>query len=402
MDNEQFQYLSGILTHPSEAIVKKRSHEPNFATSDKINVDEDAAIVESKISQIRDLFPDYGKGFIVACLEVYNQNPEEVIQRILEGTLHEDLQSLDTSLETISKAKSAPCVSKNDKGKGKLVESATLSSTNAVTVPKEPKIESSSFSSSSSVGRYTRKSKVDLPLSETLDSRSELDSVKTAALAMQYEYDDEYDDSFDDLGISLVESTVEDSEILEDKIHYNQGRSWGTRSETSGPSGSNSKWNSRRTPQFYVKDGKNYSYKVSGSVAVANEYDAAIINQAEKETIHGLGRGGNLPLGAVQRLKELNDAEDERSDITEMGERGKPGNFRGRGRARARGRGGATPPGPMKKSMESNEVQDEQSDLTDAGGRGYSRGRGRRGGGRNHNYRKDQAMKKHFSGLTGY
>jgi hypothetical protein len=48
--------------------------------------DEEAAIMESKISQIRDLFPDYGKGFLAACLEAYNLNPEEVIQRILEGT----------------------------------------------------------------------------------------------------------------------------------------------------------------------------------------------------------------------------------------------------------------------------------------------------------------------------
>ncbi|RVX22622.1 hypothetical protein CK203_012777 [Vitis vinifera] len=296
MDDEQFHYLSGILALPLEASVKKTSYEPIPATSDKMHVDEDAAIMESKISQIRDLFPDYGKGFLSACLEAYNQNPEE-----------------------------------NDKGKEKLFESTALSSANAVTVSGEPQTESSSFSFSSSVGRYTRKSKVNLPNYKTLDSRSEQDSAKTAALVMQYEYEDEYDDSFDDLG----------------------------------------------------------------SVAAANCIEASIVNQAQKELIHGLGRGGNLPLGAVKKLTELNEDEDEQSEIVEMGGRGKPGNFRGRGRR------GVTP-GAVKKPTESNEVQDDQSDVSEMGGRGNSRGRGRgrRGGGRN--YRKDQAMKKHFSGLTGF
>lgn len=398
MDNEQFRYLSGILTHPLEAVVKKTSNEPTPATSDKMHVDEDAAIMESKISQIRDLFPDYGKGFLSACLEVYNQDPEEVIQRILEGTLHEDLQSLDTSLETIPQPKSAPSVSKKDKGKGKLLESMAPSSANAVTVSGGPQTESSSLLSSTSVGRYTRKSKVDLPSSHTLDSRSEQDHTKNASIVMQYEYEDEYDDSFDDLGLSVVESGLEETEILEDKINSNLGGSWGI----SGASDSNPKWGSRKTPQFYVKDGKNYSYKVAGSIAVANINEASMVNQAHKELIHGLGRGGNLPLGAVKKLTELNEDENEQTDVVERGGRGKPGNFRGRGRK------GVTPaPGAVKKLTESNEVQDDQSDGSGMAGRGDFRGRGsrggrgRRGGGRNQ-YRKDQAMKKHFSGLTGY
>ena len=88
------------------------------APNQTLLMDENAAITESNISQIRDLFPDYGKGFLAACLEVYDQKPEEVIQRILEGTLHEDLQKLDTSLETLPPAK-ATTVGGKDKGKGK-------------------------------------------------------------------------------------------------------------------------------------------------------------------------------------------------------------------------------------------------------------------------------------------
>ena len=415
MDNEQFCYLSGILAHPLEAVVKKTSNEPTPATSDKMHVEEDATIMESKINQIKDLFPDYGKGFLYACLEVYDQNPEEVIQRILEGTLHEDLQFLDTSLDTIPQPKSAPSISGKDKGKGKLFESTALSSADTLTMSGGLQADSSSFLSPSSVGRYTRKSRADLSSSQTLDSRSEQDSAKNAAIVMQYEYEDEYDDSFDDLGLSVVESGVEETEILEDKIKSNLGRSWGTHSVISGAGAgdSNAKWNSRKTPRFFVKDGKNYSYKVTGSIAVANLNEASIVNQANKELIHGLGRGGNLPVGAVKKLTELNEDENEQSDVVEMEGRGKPGNFRGRGTERGRGRGrgrggrgvGVASPGTVKKVTESNEGHDdEQSDVSGMGGRGDSRGgrgRGRRGGGRNQ-YRKDQAMKKHFSGLTGY
>lgn len=122
MDGEQLQFLSSIMIHPLEVKNKDISSVSNPVTDIILPMDEDSAIVESKISQIKDLFPNYGKGFISACLEVYNQNPEEVIQRILEETLHRDLQVLDISLEEIP-PKALP-VSTHDKGKGKLLDSS--------------------------------------------------------------------------------------------------------------------------------------------------------------------------------------------------------------------------------------------------------------------------------------
>jgi activating signal cointegrator complex subunit 2 len=47
--------------------------------------------------------------------------------------------------------------------------------------------------------------------------------------------------------------------------------------------------------QFFVKDGKNYSYKVSGSVAVANAAEAeAVVRAAAEEALGGGGR--NAPI----------------------------------------------------------------------------------------------------------
>lgn len=388
MDDEQFKFLLSILGCPVEVNnIKETPHMPSPGTGNIQRADEDTAILESKISQIKDLFPEYGKGFLAVCLEAYNQNPEEVIQRILENTLHKDLQSLDISLEEIPPRKSTP-VSMLDKGKGKLVESSLPSLTNRISYPPE----GPSRSSLSSVGRYTRKAISDLPAYEALDSRDEKHVSKTVALIAQLEYEDEYDDSFDELGISVGgDSWLEETEIPGDKVTSGHEKSM----EVDSGKSSTSKWNSRKKPQYYVKDGKNYAYKVEGSVAVANYNEASILNQAQRETIYGLGRGGNIPLGAVRRLTESNEVVDEHNSGEVEAPVGR-GQLRGRGRKgrepgpghgnfHGRGRGGG--------EAENDEVEGQDSV-------GNFRGRGRRGGGRN-NYRKDQAMKKHLSGLRG-
>lgn len=419
--------MSGIFMCSKKATVKELPTMQSPATSNKVQMDEDVAIIESKISQIRDLFPDYGKGFLAACLEAYNQNPEEVIQRILEETLHEDLRNLDTSLETMPISKTAKTVGKSDKGKGKLVESAPVSSTNLVAGGKVQQSEGPSVSSSSSLGRFVRKSKADVPDSNTLDYKNEKDPAITAALLSQYEYEDEYDDSFDDLGLSVGDSGLEENEILGDKISKNVGKSWEKESSSQNIANTSSKWGSRKKPQYYVKDGKNYSYKVEGSVAVANASEASLVTQAQKELIYGLGQGGNLPLGAVRKLMEAPEDQDKQHDVTETEGR-RFGNFRGRGKRgggqqrdskehgkqfgvsegedrentgnfRGRGRRGGG------QQRDSNEEKDKQLGASEGEGQenvGNFRGRGRgRGGGRNH-YRKDRATAKHFSGLGGY
>ncbi|GMH16457.1 hypothetical protein Nepgr_018298 [Nepenthes gracilis] len=348
VDHEQYQYLAGMMKNPMISSCNELTSSSTSVKADGPQIDVDAVIMESKISQIKDIFPDYGKGFLSACLEVYNHDPEEVIQRILEGTLHEDLQTMVTSLEILPPKSSSP--NKNDKGKAKLLESP-LPAANVTSDNGKQRPQAISSSSSSSVGRFTRKSRVDEPDHRTLDTRDEKHMEKTAALLSHYEYEDEYDDSFDDLGITVVESGFDETQLL--------GTSAGTEGERSASNAADPRWNSRKKPQFYVKDGKNYSYKVEGAVAVANQNEASMVTQAQRELIYGLGRGGNIPLGAVKKLEELNREEgNDESDSPEGDGRGNAGNSRGRGR-------------------------------------------GRRGGGRNH-YRKDRAMKKHLTGLGGY
>ncbi|XP_010460539.1 PREDICTED: activating signal cointegrator 1 complex subunit 2-like [Camelina sativa] len=396
MEDEQLQYLSMIMLHSADIFSMKES--PLLLTdgrNTKDLMDENAVVMQSKISQIKDIFPDYGNGFLAACLEAYNQNPEEVIQRILEGTLHEDLQRLDTSLETMPQPKTAPTLRSKDKGKGKLIESDTSSSAiytgQPITRPSLP----ASSASSTAVGRFVRKPKDDIPSYKILDARKESDRERNAALLAQYEYDDEYDDSFDDLGLSVAESGTEESGAFDNRAG----------SAGSEPSDA-PKWGSKKNPQFYVKDGKNYSYKVAGAVAVANANEASLINEAEGDKILGLGRGGNIPLGAVRKLTEYQGQRDEKGQPNVNANTG-DGRENGRSSRGGRGRGrgmGNREHQPQEKSYENNNNNSEVStEAENGGGRGRGRGRGRGGGGggRNHNH-KDRAMKKHIGSVSGF
>ncbi|KAK8642674.1 hypothetical protein V6N13_012011 [Hibiscus sabdariffa] len=94
------QILSGFELH---GLLLERTL---FQSMDLLVVDRWYSCITCRLISL--VLSGYGKGIIVACLEVWNQKPEEVIQKIIEGILHEDLQGLDSSLETRSaRAKSA-------------------------------------------------------------------------------------------------------------------------------------------------------------------------------------------------------------------------------------------------------------------------------------------------------
>ncbi|XP_034364775.1 activating signal cointegrator 1 complex subunit 2 [Arvicanthis niloticus] len=67
--------------------------------------------LDSLISQVKDLLPDLGEGFILACLEHYSYDSEQVINNILEDRLAPELSQLDRSLERQAKPDPTPLLS---------------------------------------------------------------------------------------------------------------------------------------------------------------------------------------------------------------------------------------------------------------------------------------------------
>ena len=51
----------------------------------------------SLVTQVQDLFPDLGSGFVVRLLDCYNDNPETIVAHLLDDSLPAELQSLDRS-----------------------------------------------------------------------------------------------------------------------------------------------------------------------------------------------------------------------------------------------------------------------------------------------------------------
>lgn len=55
--------------------------------------------LDSLISQVKDLLPELGEGFILACLEEYSYDAEQVINNILEDKLVPYLDKLDRTMQ---------------------------------------------------------------------------------------------------------------------------------------------------------------------------------------------------------------------------------------------------------------------------------------------------------------
>ncbi|KAI9296479.1 hypothetical protein K502DRAFT_348044 [Neoconidiobolus thromboides FSU 785] len=65
--------------------------------TDTFNLED--GVLESKISQIQEIFPDLSNGFIKKCLKYYNFDNEILIMRLLENELPKELKELDRNME---------------------------------------------------------------------------------------------------------------------------------------------------------------------------------------------------------------------------------------------------------------------------------------------------------------
>lgn len=61
--------------------------------------DEVSVDMVAKVSQVQDIFPDLGEGFIEACLVANNNDAEVVIMQLLEDNLPPSVRDLDRSME---------------------------------------------------------------------------------------------------------------------------------------------------------------------------------------------------------------------------------------------------------------------------------------------------------------
>lgn len=88
---QQMQSLKSTLQAPRPT--------PSVPATTTPQPDESYIKMTTLISQITDLFPDLGAGFVEACLEHYGGNVEQVTNQLLEDNLPPNLATMDRTLE---------------------------------------------------------------------------------------------------------------------------------------------------------------------------------------------------------------------------------------------------------------------------------------------------------------
>ncbi|KAK9909048.1 hypothetical protein WJX75_006462 [Coccomyxa subellipsoidea] len=308
LDNVQQDYLMVLLGSKLSSAATSRVTSNGHAGPSSA---QQTAQLNEKIEKIRELFPDYGAGFLAACLSAYDDMASSMPELSWRSLAITD----DTPQPSGSSAAQRP--------------------------PPAPSAASKP---------------VHRGVSRFLDRTGNDDraAIKLHAKAAEYEYDDEYDDSYDDLGgggadgVADVEGDDEDAALLVAGMAParqgppsrgpSPGRS-GVASSSSGPGPASQAQQQRqqRAPRTWMLDGRLYNYPKPGAVEFKGKESAAQAQDAARAAayeIHGLGRGGNVPPPAPVDTANGN-AEGEASEASNrQGQQppsGQPGRGRGRG-----------------------------------------------------------------------
>jgi len=141
------------------------------------------------ISQIKDFFPDLGEGFIEACLVAFDNNPEKVINSILENNLPGAVAKMDRKLKQLPRV-NTPKHSKAD------VESSSFVGSRK-NIFDNDKFDIATVDEFESSKVYKKRAKEDASaMAKILDDKTDIALFKSKY--EDYQYEDEYDDALDE------------------------------------------------------------------------------------------------------------------------------------------------------------------------------------------------------------
>ncbi|KAI9315556.1 hypothetical protein BX666DRAFT_2028453 [Dichotomocladium elegans] len=198
-DDERLEFLKLSMEQVRDMTVgasmsckKPRQRRTKPTAKPNLSSTEDVA----RISQIRDLFPDLGDGFIKACLLEYNNDVETAVMRLLEDTLPPNLQKLDRSLAELPQVATASSEIIPERPETSILDS------------RRNIFDNDEFDLLSGKAKWDRTKmhmgKIDRGTAETLLSdKSFMEEQKANVLQRIYDmYDDEYDDTYDGINES--------------------------------------------------------------------------------------------------------------------------------------------------------------------------------------------------------
>jgi activating signal cointegrator complex subunit 2 len=101
LSNLEAYKLPGVSGRPPDKFLRRRVDKGKGRADEGVRLGNAQIHVHrmSQISQIQDLFPDLGSGFIVKLLDEYDENVEQIISHLLEDSLPPSLAGADRSEE---------------------------------------------------------------------------------------------------------------------------------------------------------------------------------------------------------------------------------------------------------------------------------------------------------------
>ncbi|KAG0211907.1 hypothetical protein BGX28_007189 [Mortierella sp. GBA30] len=188
---------------------------PRTTTHMSVVQEEDYVKRTMLISQLQDLFPDLGDGFLEACLITFKDDPEVVTMRLLEEDLPSDLATMDRSTarslarRTESNPTSMALVKASAPAEPE--EQDVLSTRRNIFDGDEFDMFSGNVVDKSKISRGKRGPK---DAEVVLDDKTFVSQHKSAILqAVDTMYDDEYDDTYDSMGLN---NTGADFKLVDD------------------------------------------------------------------------------------------------------------------------------------------------------------------------------------------
>jgi hypothetical protein len=240
--NELMYSIKSIKDEEENDNNKKETTTSQKAISSNYDSDDDLAALKI-VEQVRVVLPDYGVGFLKACVNVFGFSAELIIQNILEGPLPKELSSLDTKMPYVIIKPS--------------VASAEITKTKILNAKADGFFLSAK--------KYTTEAK------NVLDKNSASNRAAVLRLLENIEYEDEYDASFDDLPPAPMLVQTEENEIENANAMLRN---------------------------FWVFEGRVYNAPKEGAkiIKARSPMEATNIadaSEAQEESTFGLGKGGN-------------------------------------------------------------------------------------------------------------
>jgi hypothetical protein len=158
----------------------------------------------SKISQVLDLMPDLGEGFIEACLNANDGDVEQVIMQLLDDSLPSTVSGLDRSMARNNNKAAIAVTTNADEGESILKSRHNIYDNDEFDIFAHRTVDASKV--------YTgKKDKGDADT--LLDDKSFIQTEKKNVLQRVVDmYDDDYDDTYDDINDAGVPSTIENGD----------------------------------------------------------------------------------------------------------------------------------------------------------------------------------------------